>query len=186
MGIFQALSIIKIKLTSAPLFCSFIVIQLSLLNTLTMIKYSQFLESLSVLMIFILLLQLTGCYSTRVISASDLVLPYSEKYSYVIRTQNSKYSLINASISSDTLYGRINKIKSGVRGNIVRIFLSSDSLLKDNPDSLVKIPLDNIVKVVDVKFSTFATIMFIPVAFFIGSLIYVAIFGFHINVNLGG
>jgi len=149
-------------------------------------KYSQFLESLSVLMIFILLLQLTGCYSTRVISAYDLVLPYSEKYSYVIRTPDSKYSLINASISSDTLYGRINKIKSGVRGNIVRIFLSSDSLLKNKSDSLVKIPLDNIVKAVDVKFSTIATIMLFPIAFFIGSLIYVAIFGIHISLNLGG
>jgi hypothetical protein len=149
-------------------------------------KYSQSLVSLSVLMIFILLLQLTGCYSTRVISASDLVLPYSEKYSYVIHTPDSKYLLIDASISSDTIFGRINKLESGGRGDKVRIYLSSDSLFKNNMDSLVKIPLDNIVKVVDAKFSTMGTIMLIPVAFFIGSLIYVAIFGIHISFNLGG
>jgi hypothetical protein len=122
-------------------------------------KYSQFSESLFVPVIFILLLHLTGCYSTRTIPASDLTLPYSEKYSFVIRTPDSKYLLNNASISSDTLYGRISKTESGVRGNKVRLYLSADSLLKVNAYSLVAIPLNNIEKAVDVKFSIIQTIV---------------------------
>ena len=122
-------------------------------------KYSPFLESLNVLVISMLMLPLTGCYSTRTISASDLALPYSEKYSYVIRTPDSKYLLNNASISSDTLYGRISKTESGVRGNKVRLYLSSDSLLKVNAFSLVALPLNNIDKAVDVKFSIIQTIV---------------------------
>ena len=122
-------------------------------------KYSPFLESLNVLVISMLMLPLTGCYSTRTISASDLALPYSEKYSYVIRTPDSKYLLNNASIASDTLYGRISKTESGVRGNKVRLYLSSDSLLKVNAFSLVALPLNNIDKAVDVKFSIIQTIV---------------------------
>ena len=122
-------------------------------------KYSPFLESLNVLVISILMLPLTGCYSTRTISASDLALFYSEKYSYVIRTPDSKYLLNNASISSDTLYGRISKTESGVRGNKVRLYLSADSLLKVNAYSLVALTLNNIDKAVDMKFSIIETIV---------------------------
>ncbi|MBN1183407.1 MAG: hypothetical protein JXB49_14035 [Bacteroidales bacterium] len=143
-------------------------------------KYSQFSESLSALMTFILLLQLTGCYSNRVISSSDLVLPYYEKYSYVIRTPDSKYLLNNASISSDTLYGRIIKIESGIAGNKVRLYLSADSLLKVNTFSLVAIPLNNIAKTVDVKFSTLKTIVYgaiiVPVAIGLVAILYVLFF----------
>jgi hypothetical protein len=122
-------------------------------------KHSPFSESLNILVISILMLPLTGCYSIRIIPASDLALPYSEKYSYVIRTPDSKYLLNNASISSDTLYGRISKTESGVRGNKVRLYLSADSLLKVNAYSLVAIPLNNIDKAVDVKFSVIQTIV---------------------------
>ncbi len=122
-------------------------------------KHSPFSESLNILVISILMLPLTGCYSTRIIPASDLALPYSEKYSYVIRTPDSKYLLNNASISSDTLYGRISKTESGVRGNKVRLYLSADSLLKVNAYSLVALPLNNIDKAVDVKFSIIQTIV---------------------------
>lgn len=122
-------------------------------------KHLKFLKSLSVPLIITLLLQGTGCYSTRTISASDLAFPFSEKYSYVIRTPDSKYLLNNASISSDTLYGRISKTESGVRGNKVRLYLSADSLLKVNAYSLVALPLNNIDKAVDVKFSIIQTIV---------------------------
>ena len=153
-------------------------------------KYSQFLESMSVLLIFILLLQLTACYSTRVISAADLVFPYSEKFSYVIQTPNSKYVLDNAAISSDTLSGRINKIVSAVRGNKVRLYLSADSLLKVNTDRLVKISFDDIDKVEKVKLSTGKTIVLgivcIPVFIYLGMLIDFAINGIALNLSLGG
>ena len=122
-------------------------------------KHSPFSETLNILVISILMLPLTGCYSTRTIPASELALPYSEKYSYVIRTPDSKYLLNNASISSDTLYGRISKTESGVRGNKVRLYLSADSLLKVNTYSLVAIPLNSIDKAVDVKFSVIQTIV---------------------------
>lgn len=126
---------------------------------MTIKKHLKFIESLYVPVILILLMQLTSCYSTRVISASGLTLPYSEKYSYVIRTPDSKYLLKNASISSDTIYARISKTESGVRGNKVRLYLSADSLLKVNAYSLVAIPLNNIEKAVDVKFSIIQTIV---------------------------
>lgn len=153
-------------------------------------KYSQLLESLSVLLIFILLLQLSGCYSTRVISASDLVIPDSENYSYVIRTRDAKYRLENPSITADTLYARITKTESVVRGNKVRMYLSADSLLKFHEGGLVKIPLNKITRAVDAEFSLGQTIFLgvisIPVAIFIAMLIDLAINGFDISLNLGG
>ncbi|MDX9948516.1 MAG: hypothetical protein RBS38_14240 [Bacteroidales bacterium] len=144
-------------------------------------KYSQFLESLSVLMIFVLLLQLTGCRSTRVISASDLVLLNSEKYSYVIHTPDSKYFLNNASISSDTLYGRITTKESAILGNEVRLYLPADSLLKVNTYSLAAIPLDNIVKSEDVKFSKKKTIVLGAIS--ISVVIAIGIINFISNIG---
>lgn len=138
-------------------------------------KYSQFLESLSVLVIFVLLTQLAGCRSTWIISESDLVNLNTEKYSYIIHTPDSKYMLNNASISSDTIYGRITKKDYVVLGNKVRLYLPADSLLKVNTYSLIAIPLDNIVKAEDVKLSPTKNIVLtaigIPVVIIIGILI---------------
>ncbi|HEX7494553.1 MAG TPA: hypothetical protein VF346_10050, partial [Bacteroidales bacterium] len=70
-------------------------------------KYSQIQKIISALMIFLLLIQLSGCYSSKIISSSVLPLPDSIKCSYIIHSQNSKYLLVNTIISNGILCGRI-------------------------------------------------------------------------------
>jgi len=72
-------------------------------------------KTISVSMIFILLIQLSGCYSYKTISSSDLPLPDSGKYPYVIHCQNSKYLLKNALISNGILSGKIDTVKIPVK-----------------------------------------------------------------------
>ena len=67
--------------------------------------YSNLLKIISVFMIFILLIQLTGCYSYKLISGSDPSLSQTDKYRYTIHTKDMDYPLKNTTISNGTLSG---------------------------------------------------------------------------------
>jgi hypothetical protein len=111
-------------------------------------KYSQFMKTISVSMIFILLIQLSGCYSYKIISSSDLPLPNSSKYPYIIHSQNSKYLLDNTVISNGILSGKIDTVEDSRHiGNKIHLYLSSDSVMKIDKEKILSIPLNGIPKI---------------------------------------
>ena len=106
--------------------------------------YSQLQKFISVLMIFLLLIQLTGCVSYRLIPNSDL--PDYSKHYHVIHSQNSKYPLDNVVISQGLLSGRVNFSQSDKR-NSINVYPLSDSVIKIDTGNILSLPLDGIAKV---------------------------------------
>ncbi len=138
-------------------------------------------KTISVSMIFILLIQLSGCYSYKTISSSDLPLPDSGKYPYVIHSQNSKYLLRNAVISNGILSGKIDTVNDSRQiGGKIHIYLSSDSVMKINKEKILIIPLYGIVKVEIAKVDAFKIISILALCA-IGIIMAVGI----VNLNSG-
>lgn len=108
-----------------------------------MVKTSKFHQIISILMIFIVQLQFTGCMYTKVISGSELSV--SKNYAYVIACGDSIYNIENPKI--------VEGIFSGIKGEsssnekIYKIFVPSDSVLKINDENMISFPTDKIVKV---------------------------------------
>ena len=122
-------------------------------------KYSQIQKIISALMIFLLLIQLSGCYSTKTISSSTLPLADSIKCSYTVHCHNSKYLLEKVNISNGILSGEIDTTGNSLNmKNSIHIYLSSDSVMKINTGYILSIPLDGIAKVNMVKFDAGLTI----------------------------
>jgi len=109
-------------------------------------------------MIFILLIQLSGCYSYKIISSSDLPHPKSQEYTFIIFGQNSRYVLENTVISNGIFSGKINWGIQNIKGNI-NVYLSSDTVMKINPENILSIPLDGIAKVEIKKLETGKTVL---------------------------
>ena len=114
-------------------------------------EYSKIQKIISALMIFILLPYLCGCTSTKIISNSDLPLPDSGKYAYIVHSERSKFLLHKeATISNDTLSGRIKQIysdESNDSGNKLHLYLSSDSVIKFEKGEFLSVPLNDVIKV---------------------------------------
>jgi hypothetical protein len=122
--------------------------------------YSQFQKIIAVLMTFLLLIQLSGCYSTKIISSSTLPLADSIKCSYTIHCHNSKYLLEKVNISNGILSGAIDpKGNSLDMKNRIHIYLSSDSVMKINTGYILSIPLDGIANVKMAKYDVGLTIL---------------------------
>jgi hypothetical protein len=121
---------------------------------------SQIKKIVSELMIFLLLIQFTGCYSTKIISGSDLPLSDSVKHTYIIHIQNSKFLLDDAIISNGILSGKIDTVNDSRQiGKKIHIFLLSDSVMKINEGMILSVPLDGIKKVEMAKVDVFGTII---------------------------
>ena len=112
--------------------------------------YSQVQKFISVLMIFILLVYLSGCTSTKVIATSDLP-PKSGKYAYIVHGETLKFLLEKPIISNDTLSGRIKLTymdKYYDSGNKIHLLISSDSVIKiDKKGDYLSVPLAEVTKV---------------------------------------
>jgi hypothetical protein len=107
-------------------------------------EYLRLQEFFLVLMIFILLIQLSGCLSYRVISSYEL--PNSSKYHYTIYSQNSKFPLENTVISNGILSGKVGSRHSS-RRNSIHIYLTTDTVIKIDTENILSIPLNRIAKV---------------------------------------
>ena len=103
-------------------------------------EYSQLQKILAVLISFLLMIEFTGCYSTRIMSTSEINI--SDKY--LIHAKKFTLAVDNVVISDGMLSGKINftKQKHGDSGN-THIYLSSDSALKIN-DNLISLPVGSI------------------------------------------
>ena len=125
-------------------------------------EHSQIRKIISVLMIFLLLMQLSGCYVTKIIPSSALPLPKSEKYPYIIHSPHSKYLLRNTVVSNGILSGKIDVTEnSQYIGNKIHIYITSDSVMKINSGTIISIPLNDIVKVKTANIDALTSAMFI-------------------------
>ena len=128
-------------------------------------KYSQIQKIISALMIFLLLIQLSGCYSTKTISSSTLPLADSIKCSYTVHCHNSKYLLEKVNISNGILSGEIDTMgNSYYTKNRVHIYLLSDSVIKINTGYILNLPLDDIIKVEMTKVDVMGTIVLVGIS----------------------
>jgi len=107
-------------------------------------EYSQIQKFVSVLMIFILLIQLSGCASYRVIPNSDL--PDYSRYNHLVLSENAKYPLENVAVSQGLLSGKVNFNQPDKR-NTINVYSSSDSVIKIDTENILSLPLDGIAKV---------------------------------------
>jgi len=121
-------------------------------------RHTKFQKIISFLMIFILLIQLPGCYSYKIISSSDLPDPNSCEYTFIINDQNTRYILENTVISNGIFSGKLSPGSLYIKGKI-NVYLSSDTIMKINPDNILSAPLDGIVKVEIKKPDTGKTIL---------------------------
>jgi hypothetical protein len=110
-------------------------------------------------MVSILLIQLSGCYSYKTISSSDLPQTNSIKNTYIIHGHNSKYRLENTIISNGILLGQIDTADNTRHlGGKIHVYLLSDSVMKINTGNILSIPLDGIAKVDQAKVNVIGTI----------------------------
>jgi len=113
-------------------------------------EYSQIQKSISLLMIPILLLNLSGCYTTKIISKTDLPLPDSDKFAYVVHSEKWKFLLEKSKISKGILSGKIEQTipyKTFVAGKNIHLYLSSDSVIKIENGESLSIPINEVTKV---------------------------------------
>lgn len=103
---------------------------------------------ISVLMIFILLLQQFGCVNTYVITTDNLPA-YSPKFAYEIHCDKKVYIMEKIVVKNDTLSGKIIDPEWEVlsTSNFIHIYPSSDSLVTINKAKILSIPLSGILKV---------------------------------------
>jgi cellulose synthase/poly-beta-1,6-N-acetylglucosamine synthase-like glycosyltransferase len=134
---------------------------------------------ISVILIFVILIQMPGCVSTKVInSLSDI--PVSEKYTYIIHSQTTKYQLLNARFSNGTISGNLINGKQAQRANSVHFYLLADSVLKPDSDMRLVLPFDKISKIELVSPAIGATAIL-----FGGAIIAILFIGAVISVNGG-
>jgi len=131
-------------------------------------EYSQIQKSISELMILILLVYLTGCESTKIISRFDLPVPDSGKYAYIVHSEKSKFLLEKGStISNGILSGKINKFYDDEQydnGKRIHLYTSSNSVITIDTGRILSVPLNEITKVELIKVDLSKTIVFIAVS----------------------
>jgi hypothetical protein len=106
-------------------------------------KQLQLQKAISVLMSFILMIEFTGCYSSKILSTSEI--SGSEKYA--IHNKNSVYYADKAVISDGILSCKLDfSERNYSNSHRTHIYLSSDSLLKITSDFL-SMPVNTISKI---------------------------------------
>jgi hypothetical protein len=95
-------------------------------------------------LIIILLIQLQGCLSYKVISGYQL--PEYGKYNYAIYGKSLKFQVDDGEISNGILSGKAES-KYFTRINTFRIYVTSDSVIKINAENILSIPLASVVRV---------------------------------------
>jgi hypothetical protein len=103
-------------------------------------------KSISVILIFVILIQMPGCVSTKIINSVSEI-PVSDKYSYVLHSQKSRYQIINARFSDGIISGNLLKGEPSHIGYKVHFYLPADSVLKINPDMTLLLPVDRVSKI---------------------------------------
>lgn len=114
-------------------------------------------------MICILLIPLSGCFSYRKISVSNLPSPVN--YKYMICYNDTRYLIDNVEVSNDTLSGKINadfyyRKDTTFKRKEVRLYISSDTTFQIFPGIITTIPLTSVQKVTRYKYNPVRTLIF--------------------------
>ena len=120
-------------------------------------EYSQLQKIFSILLIFILLLQFSGCTGFKIISRNELPTFQSSNYHYTIHSKNSKYPIESTIISNGILSGKV-VLKHSYRRNSIQVYVSSDTVIKINKENILSIPLESVIKVKKSKIAVGRTI----------------------------
>lgn len=98
---------------------------------------------IAVLMIFIFMIEFTGCYSSRILAPSDI----TSKQIFSIRGGKTVYHVSDLTLSGELLSGRLGTF-TGERGRRVKndIYISSDLAVKIKSDTL-SIPVYSIARI---------------------------------------
>lgn len=100
----------------------------------------------SVILIFVILIQMPGCISTKIItSVSDI--PASEEYLYILHGEKSKYQILNARISDGIITGNLRSGEPSHSGHKVHLYIPADSVVKFNSDMTMVLPVDKVSKI---------------------------------------
>lgn len=87
-----------------------------------------------------------GCVSTKIINSVSEI-PVSDKYSYILHSQKTKYQILNARFSDGIISGSLIKGEPTHIGYKVHFYLPADSVLKINPDMTLALPVDRVSKI---------------------------------------
>jgi len=117
-------------------------------------------KATSAFLIFIILIQITGCYSFKPILGSDPSIYKSDKYSYLIYTRDMVYALENPKISNGILSGKYKvDFDKSYRTKTIKIYPPLDFAVKVDTLFMISIPLDSIAKFKKSEFSVVKTII---------------------------
>jgi hypothetical protein len=103
-------------------------------------------KSISVILIYVILIQMPGCVSTKIINSVSEI-PVSNKYSYILHSQKTRYQILNAGFSNGIISGILIKGEPAHIGYKVHFYLPADSVLKINPDMTLVLPVDRVSKI---------------------------------------
>jgi hypothetical protein len=145
-------------------------------------KYNQLEKGISILLTFVILIHLSGCYTTKKMTTSEP--PVSNKYNYIVHCGKTKSQILYVSISNEIISGRIASFKP-IQGNSVHIFIPPDSGLNLKPGAEFSINLNKVSKIEIKEFSTVYTVLL----GILGAAAIVVIIGLltlDIDVNLDG
>jgi hypothetical protein len=127
------------------------------MNTLK--SNSRSLEIISTLLIFILLINLTGCYSFKPVSGSYRYIFSNSTYHLIIQGKNNySFLLKSPNISDNVLSGKVDFEESYIR-NVIKIYPTTDYIIRIDSSGTFSIPLDRIAKVRKSEFSTVRTVI---------------------------
>jgi hypothetical protein len=136
--------------------------------------YSKTKKFITILMLFILLMHLYGCFTSRK-TISSTEIPISSRYYYVIHGQKSRYLLENALISNGRLSGKMDNGESSHFGSKIHIYISTDSVIKINKmQRTLNIPIDEITKVEKEKMANASIILITGTFILIGLIAFTA------------
>jgi len=108
-------------------------------------KYIEFQKVVSVMLSFIMLISMSGCYSLHSITRNDI--QYANKTIYFLHGPDSYYKLANATISNGILSASIDYVvKSPEKSKSIHIYVAPDSIIQKTGDR-VEFPLSNVAKV---------------------------------------
>ena len=101
---------------------------------------------ISVILIFVILIQMPGCVSTKPVN-SIAEIPSPDKYSYILHIQKTRYQIINANISNGIITGNLKIGEPTYVGHKVHFYLHTDSVLNVTPDMMLKLNVNSLSKV---------------------------------------
>ena len=142
-------------------------------------KYSRLQEIISILLISIMLINLSGCVSSKILSKSDL--PVSGIWPYKIQCWNTNFLLTDVKISNGQLSGKVKEVGSTRYANVVNIYLTSDSVVKIHEEKILTVPCDSITKVKMVQSSTVKTFFLVAGAASVVIAIMISSLSFNFN-----